>query len=722
MKTSSLIVVLLSLPALLAATPLERFLVGLPVEQYDVLSEVTLEDREQWGFHRCLDLGVIPTDPAGWDEEFQAVFFGNMPPEYHQKYIEAFAKLREANGPYWKVRAELFEILHPHLEMSGLEQQLKWRNESLEMRQQGYENSLARDDLTARLLRMNAVVLHRTFVQFREYATMLEGNYRLAAAEQTQEFEKRSLTINSTVFGDDYPEWLDPDKQTEYWEALAEEIIFRCRITTEALRKQTQEIKGRITELDQANDDADTASDLPGGYRIGHSSPDQDSSYHGGYHYGGYFSSAVEPVLSRKQLVNDLIRDYALSSSGAMSFAWPYFPWIPLNDEQKLRLANDEPLFLSRSTWDRTPSFADYAALRELRDAELEQWKIVVPELGDRVNPPRFLGLFAMPPQRPTGTPELVNLGLYQAQVARWDGSFSLHPLIRAIAERIRGIDMRTLNTPVGLGVEGWGVSIGAGRGPVELTLSVPQLDLSEWNREARGNTPPVTHPALRALFRGEKDIVFSVQLSQAEIDEIQIAEMGDEKVELVIVPFAKDALVFLQNRHNPVRGLTLEQYRGIISGKHTRWTEVGGFGGEIQTMFRYENPESVGLMPALLGLDASVYDTFRSQSYDALTGELPGGGGFWARLGRMPGGIAFTSYQYDRYMAPSTLSRVMSVDGVFPNADTIASGEYPLVYDCVLVHRKDPGEHVEQFVQWLLSEEGQKLVRSVGYVPQTIP
>jgi len=52
MKTSSLIVlaVLLSLPVLLAATPLLPLHVGLPVEPYDVLSEVTLEDGVQFGF------------------------------------------------------------------------------------------------------------------------------------------------------------------------------------------------------------------------------------------------------------------------------------------------------------------------------------------------------------------------------------------------------------------------------------------------------------------------------------------------------------------------------------------------------------------------------------------------------------------------------------------------------------------------------------------------
>ena len=62
--------------------------------------------------------------------------------------------------------------------------------------------------------------------------------------------------------------------------------------------------------------------------------------------------------------------------------------------------------------------------------------------------------------------------------------------------------------------------------------------------------------------------------------------------------------------------------------------------------------------------------------------------------------------------------TRVMAVNGVLPSAETIASGKYPLVYECVLVHRKNPGEKVERFIQWLLSDEGQRLVRSVGYVP----
>ena len=91
---------------------------------------------------------------------------------------------------------------------------------------------------------------------------------------------------------------------------------------------------------------------------------------------------------------------------------------------------------------------------------------------------------------------------------------------------------------------------------------------------------------------------------------------------------------------------------------------------------------------------------------------------GIFSALEQSPMSIAYSIYHYDRYMVFNPNTRVMAVNGVLPRAETIASGEYPLVYECVLVHRKNPGEKVERFVQWLLSDEGQRLVRSVGYVP----
>jgi phosphate transport system substrate-binding protein len=227
-----------------------------------------------------------------------------------------------------------------------------------------------------------------------------------------------------------------------------------------------------------------------------------------------------------------------------------------------------------------------------------------------------------------------------------------------------------------------------------------------------------------------------SAQLeSTAQNNEKLLAEtmnLSALEEDIVYVPFAKDAFIFLQHRHNPVRSLTLEQYQGIFSGRYMKehstavrgaadgfnmtnlyqsWKDVGGFGGAIKPFIRNVESGSEELMQTLVMKDIEIHARFRPQRLNSM-------GMIFEELESSPTGIAYSIYHYDRYMVFNPNTRVMAVNGVFPNAETIASGEYPLVYDVVLVHRKEPGERVERFVEWLLSEEGQALVRSVGYVP----
>ena len=554
--------------------------------------------------------GSVPTDPAQWNDEMQKEFFGNMPPEFHQKYLDVYAKLCEATAEYWKARAELFNVIHP-LFKEEVEVMLQQREEAF------------RDPEKARRS------LGEGFREyFDRYKEMLEGNYGVG--------DKRTGNYVGALFyvgvlfatHDDfygYPDSLDPAKQTEFWNSLAEETLFLYDHTTEVFQQLTREYREMVIDFPQRIDTM-TLEDLP---------PDL------------------------RQMIG---------------FQSHWFPKSPLNDTQKKRILNDEPLFLSQSGsetifgFSRSGVFSPFAAhkiLKEARDAEREQWKI-------------------------DATPELSKLGIDQAEVARWDGSLSLHPFIRTIAERCGGIDLESLQTTIDHG------------------SMLPMLGFPG-TRTALSNT----HPALMALIQGEKDIVFSARrLSQSENSAYAglYAKMLDAD-DYVAVPFAKDAFVFLQNRKNPIRNLTLKQFQGIFSGNYRTWKEVGGFGGNIVPFTRNESSGSEEIMQTLVMRNIPLHPIFKPQKLDSMSI-------VFTALENSPGGIAYSIYHYDRYMVFNANTRVMAVDGVFPNAETIASGEYPLVYECVLVHRKNPGEKVERFVRWLLSEEGQRLVRSVGYVP----
>jgi ABC-type phosphate transport system substrate-binding protein len=558
----------------------------------------TAQEVRQTLYQRLSD-GTLSTDLAQWDDEDRKTLFGNMPAEFHGRYIEAFAKLLEANNAYWHANAEVFKIIHPPL----------------------------RED--------------EVFDEPQSKQTeMLSGNYTVAAKRQAREYARDCLHHNTYHTFYSPPAWVKPEKQNEYWKALAEETLFLFDVTAKEYLKETEAAKKQADEYRQMKQI--NLKELPYIFQV-----------------ATYFQS--------------------LGLGGI----------VPLNDAQKELMAKEEPLFVSRETGMGAPHpfvrFANFEYQKELRDAELERWRI---------------------PLTGNATPELTKLGIDQAAVVRWDASYSLHPLVRGIAERCEGIDMKPLETVVGLGIGGL---VGVGGQDSKTLSGVPG------NLNHRGEREPVATSGLMALLKDEKDVFFLArQPSKAELDEAK-----KRGVEFVIVPFAKDAIVFLQNKYNPVRSLTLEQYRDIFGGKYSKWDEIGGAAGDdVGAIMRFENYTSEELFQTVFKLDALVYERFKSKSEENDKERSFNFVRHTISLESSPGAIAYTTYQYDRYVAFGTITRTMAVDGVFPNAETIASGKYPLVYECVLVHRKEPGEKVERFVKWLLSDEGQKLVRSVGYVP----
>lgn len=63
---------------------------------------------------------------------------------------------------------------------------------------------------------------------------------------------------------------------------------------------------------------------------------------------------------------------------------------------------------------------------------------------------------------------------------------------------------------------------------------------------------------------------------------------------------------------------------------------------------------------------------------------------------------------------------KLLAVDGVAPNEETIAQKQYPLINNFYAVIRADeePDSPARILFNWLKSEEGRGLVKEEGYVP----
>lgn len=81
-------------------------------------------------------------------------------------------------------------------------------------------------------------------------------------------------------------------------------------------------------------------------------------------------------------------------------------------------------------------------------------------------------------------------------------------------------------------------------------------------------------------------------------------------------------------------------------------------------------------------------------------------------------GSIGFSFRYYMADMVDNGAVRMLSLNGVYPDAENIRSGAYPVVAEFYAIYRADnDNENVKRLIDWILSDEGQRLIEECGYV-----
>jgi phosphate transport system substrate-binding protein len=76
-------------------------------------------------------------------------------------------------------------------------------------------------------------------------------------------------------------------------------------------------------------------------------------------------------------------------------------------------------------------------------------------------------------------------------------------------------------------------------------------------------------------------------------------------------------------------------------------------------------------------------------------------------------------SLKYFTDMTKTKGVKLLAINGVEPTPENIANGSYPLTQEFYIVARKgDIAPNVQKLIDWFLSEQGQTLIKDVGYVP----
>jgi phosphate transport system substrate-binding protein len=163
------------------------------------------------------------------------------------------------------------------------------------------------------------------------------------------------------------------------------------------------------------------------------------------------------------------------------------------------------------------------------------------------------------------------------------------------------------------------------------------------------------------------------------------------------------------------VDSITVDQARRIYTGEITNWKELGGEDQEIIPFQRNSEAGSQTLMEKLVMQGTPMMDP--PEGYVATTmGQLMEA---VKSYDGSPGAIGYSVYYYAEEMKMAQGLKLLALEGVEPTPETIRSEEYPLLNPKYVVLPADAAEDDPNRIlyNWLLSEEGQKLVAQEGYV-----
>ena len=177
----------------------------------------------------------------------------------------------------------------------------------------------------------------------------------------------------------------------------------------------------------------------------------------------------------------------------------------------------------------------------------------------------------------------------------------------------------------------------------------------------------------------------------------------GDEE-DLVKIVVARDGLAIIVHPSNPVRGAKVADIKQIFSGDLTNWKYLGGPDRAITVVTREEGSGTRGAFQELVMGKTRIYRGAITEDSNGTVREI---------IAHDPYSIGFISLGLVNEQV-----RALELDGAAANEENIRAGTYKLVRPFLFVTKGEPTAQAREFIDFVLSDEGQALVKKEGLLP----
>jgi phosphate transport system substrate-binding protein len=167
----------------------------------------------------------------------------------------------------------------------------------------------------------------------------------------------------------------------------------------------------------------------------------------------------------------------------------------------------------------------------------------------------------------------------------------------------------------------------------------------------------------------------------------------------------AWDGIAVIVNAANPVKSLTKKQVEQIFTGDVTDWSAVGGSAGKISA---YTRNTSSGTYSEFKEL------AMKKRDYAPDSQKMAGNEQIASEVSKNPNGVGYVGLAYTK----ANGIKVLPIDGAIPSKESVLGKKYPYARPTFYYTNGEPSGAAKQFVDFTVSDAGQKIVEQVGFVP----
>ena len=173
-------------------------------------------------------------------------------------------------------------------------------------------------------------------------------------------------------------------------------------------------------------------------------------------------------------------------------------------------------------------------------------------------------------------------------------------------------------------------------------------------------------------------------------------------------IVIAKDGIALIVHPSNSVNSLTVEEIKAIYKGKYTNWSELGGENMEIVVIGR----------DSASGTREFFFEhVMNREDFVTTMLEKNSNGAIKQTVSQTPGAIGYVGLGYlDETVKVLPVKK--GTTAVEPTIANIQNGSYPIARSLYLLVNGEPEGLIKDFIDFILSPEGQEIVKEEGFVP----